>query len=200
MALFALLFAAPLALGGAYLLAVKQFTGRNTLLVLVHALLAMPTVVVGLLLYLLLSRQGPLGALELLFTPIAIAAGQFVIALPILTAFAHAALRPLSKQVSETLITLGASPWRACITTLVETRHGVAAALLAGFGRIISEVGCALIIGGNIAGYTRTIPTAIALDTSQGQFAQGIALGAVLLLLAIISNLLLFLLQRRQLS
>ncbi len=197
-AICALLLAAPLALMAAYSLAIFRFAGRDALLALIHALLATPTVVVGLVLYLLLSRQGPLGAFELLFTPSAIIAGQFFIVLPILTAFAYGALRPIAWQVRETTITLGARSWQAFVTTLVEARHGITASLLAGFGRIISEVGCALIVGGNIAGYTRTIPTAIALDTNQGQFVQGIALGIVLLMLAITSSLLLFWYQRHR--
>lgn len=194
----ALAAAAPLAVGGAYLLAGPPFRGQGTLVALLHALLATPTVVVGLVLFLLLSRAGPLGALGLLFTPTAVAVGQFCIALPILTAFAHNTLHPNLARVRETAITLGASRPQALLAVVAENRHGLLAALLAGFGRVISEVGCALLVGGNIAGVTRTLPTAIALDTSKGLFAHGIALGLVLLALAMLASLALFRLQARR--
>lgn len=194
-AALALAVASVPALGAAYVLAHTNFRGKAFLVALLHALLAVPTVAVGLLLFLLLSRSGPLGALGLLFTPTAVALGQFIIALPILTAFAYNALRPRVAIVRETALTLGATRVQALLTVLRECRAGLVAALLAGFGRIISEVGCALLVGGNIAGSTRTLPTAIALDTATGQYTQGIALGIVLLLLALLASLALFLVQ-----
>lgn len=197
-ALAALAAALPLALGLAYLLAAHRFVGRDVLLAGTHALLATPTVVVGLVLFVLLAADGPLGALELLFTPAAVALGQFVIALPILVAFSHAAIATNVTIVRETAITLGAGGPGAALKVIVENRRGVLAALLAGFGRIVSEVGCALLVGGNIAGATRTIPTAIALDTGKGRFAEGIALGVVLLVLAAAASLLLYLVRRRE--
>ncbi len=197
-AVAALLAAAPLAIGLAYLLAATRFWGRQAVIVAMQALLAVPTVAVGLLLYLLLSRDGPLGALELLFTPEAVALGQFLIALPILAAFSHAALRGNVALVRETARSLGAGRLRAILTVIGEARAGLLGAVAAGFGRIISEVGCALMVGGNIAGSTRTIPTAIALETGRGKFAEGIALGIVLLLLAAVASILLAMLQRKQ--
>ena len=196
LATIALAAATPVAIGCAYVLAAHRFPGRRVAIALFHALLATPTVVVGLLLFLLLSSAGPLGALGLLFTPTAVAAGQFIIALPILVAFSFNALEADVHVVRETAITLGASNWQALVTVLAEARRGLAAALLAGFGRIVSEVGCALLVGGNIVGSTRTIPTAIALDTGQGRFAEGIALGVVLLTVAVLTSFTLFLLQR----
>lgn len=197
-ALAALAAAVPAAIGLAYLLASTRFRGRGAVVALLHALLATPTVVVGLVLFLLLSSAGPLGALGLLFTPAAVALGQFVIALPILAAFSLSAIEPNLAVVRETALTLGAGPLGAFRTVLAEARRGLAAAALAGFGRIVSEVGCALMVGGNIAGSTRTIPTAIALDTGRGLFAEGIALGAVLLALAAAASLLLAALQGRR--
>ena len=196
-ALASLAFAAPVAVGLAYFLAASRFWGRGAIIALLHALLATPTVVVGLVLFLLLSKEGPMGALGLLFTPAAVALGQFIIALPILSAFILNAISPNLAIVRETALTLGASRFKASITVLLEARRGLLSATLAGFGRIVSEVGCALMVGGNIAGHTRTIPTAIALDTGRGLFAEGIALGVVLLVLAATASLLLATLHRQ---
>jgi tungstate transport system permease protein len=153
--------------------------------VTVQSLLSFPTVVVGLVLYMLLSRQGPLGGWQLLFTQDAMILGQAILAFPILTAFTLSAVQGADPRVHETAIGLGAGAWRAALTTLNEVRFAVMAAVLNGFGRAVSEVGCALMIGGNIAGLTRNITTAIALETSTGEFAQGIALGFVLMLFAL---------------
>lgn len=181
----ALATAAPPALLTAYLLATRRFPGRRAVLAILHGFLSFPTVVIGLLLYLLLSRSGPLGTLHLLFTPQAMAIGQSLIAYPVLAVFAHAALQKDHLRIAETARSLGAGPSRAMLTAFSEARAALAAALLAGFGRVISEVGCALIVGGNIAHHTRTIPTAIALDTGKGAFAESIALGLILVLIAV---------------
>ena len=184
-ALIALMFACIPALWFAYLLASKKFVGHQFVIALLHALLAVPTVAIGLILFLVLSRSGPLGFLEILFTPAAIALGQFIIALPILSVFAYNVLRPHITIIQQTAQTLGATKFFAMLTVFNEFKLGLIAALLTGFGRIISEIGCALLVGGNIAGSTRTLPTAIALDTARGQPTQGIALGIVLLVLAL---------------
>ena len=186
--LAALAIAAPFAIAGGYLLAGARFTGRRALVVLLQSLLSFPTVVVGLLLYLLLSRQGPLGAWELLFTREAMAIGQVLIAFPIVCAFTLAAVESADPRLHETARTLGASRLRAALTVLREVRFALVAAVLSGFGRVVSEVGCALLVGGNIAGHTRTIPTAIALETSRGAFTEGIALGIVLMGVALVVN------------
>ena len=188
-AFFALAFATPVAIAIACLLSATRFPGRRIVIGLLHSLLATPTVVVGLVLFLLLSNSGPLGALGLLFTPKAVAIGQFCIALPILTAFSMNALEADFFIVRETAQTLGASRVGSFFTVFNEAKNGLIAAVLAGFGRIVSEVGCALMVGGNIVGHTRTIPTAIALDTGRGLFAEGIALGVILLLLAALASL-----------
>ncbi|MES2129264.1 MAG: ABC transporter permease [Pseudomonadota bacterium] len=191
----ALLLATPPAIALGYLVATRRFGGRRIAVWLLQATLSMPTVLIGLLLYLLLSRQGPLGPLEWLFSQAGIVAGQVVIALPVLVAFTLASVQGADPRYAETAIALGATPLRVMATVLYEVRFGVMAAVISGFGRVISEVGCALMVGGNIAGETRTITTAIAMETSKGDFAQGIALGIVLITLALAMNGALMLLQ-----
>ena len=188
------LASAPAVISG-YLIAYRRFHGRRLLIWLVQAALSLPTVLIGLLLYLLLSRQGALGSLHWLFSQSGIIAGQTLIALPVMIAFTLSAVQAADPRLAETAITLGASRWRVMLTVLYEVRFGVIAALIYGFGRVLSEVGCAMMVGGNIAGETRTITTAIALETSKGEFAQGIALGVVLITLALILNAALMLLQ-----
>jgi tungstate transport system permease protein len=184
----ALLLVSPLAIGAGYLLATYQFPGRRFLIVLTQALFAFPTVVVGLLLYMLLSRQGPFGSMQLLFTQTAMVIGQMVIAAPILVAFTLSAVQGADPRARETAIVLGAGRLRTAWTLLREVRFAVMAAAFNGFGRVISEVGCSLMVGGNIAGLTRNIPTAIALESTKGEFAQGVALGLVLMVLALAVN------------
>ena len=193
--MLALLIATPLAVGCGYAIASHAFPGRRLLIWLAQVSLSLPTVLIGLLLYLLLSRRGPLGELGWLFSQSGIVAGQVVIALPVLVAFTLAAVQAADVRLAETAITLGASRWRVMLTILHEVRFGVMAAIINGFGRVISEVGCAMMVGGNIAGETRTITTAIALETSKGEFAQGIALGIVLVSIALAINAGLMLLQ-----
>jgi tungstate transport system permease protein len=195
--LTALAVATPPAVVLGYVLAHHRFPGRRMLVVLIQGLLSFPTVVVGLILYILLTRQGPLGSWQLLFTQEAMIMGQAIIAFPVLTAFALAAVQAADPRAHETAVSLGASPLRAALTTLLEVRFAVVAGLFNGFGRVISEVGCAMMVGGNIAGVTRNIPTAIALETSKGDFAQGIALGVVLMLFALGISVTLGLLQGR---
>jgi tungstate transport system permease protein len=186
---------APPSIALGFLLARRRFAGQRVVVVLVQALLSFPTVVVGLLIYLLLSRRGPMGALELLFTPTAIILGYMMIALPILVVFTISAVQGADPRVYETARCLGASRLRAASTTLWEVRFGVLAAVVNGFGRVVSEVGCAIMVGGNIEGLTRNVPTAIALETSKGDFPQGIALGMVLMALALGVNVALAFLQ-----
>jgi tungstate transport system permease protein len=193
--LISLVIATPAAIVFGYVIATHAFTGRRFLVWLAQAMLSVPTVLIGLLLYLLLSRQGPLGGLHWLFSQQGIIAGQVLLALPVLVAFSLAAVQAADARLAETAVSLGASGWRVMCTVLYEVRFGVMAAIINGFGRVISEVGCAVMVGGNIAGETRTITTAIALETSKGDFAQGIALGIVLMALALAINALLLFLQ-----
>ncbi len=187
----AILYVTPFSLIVAFLLAYGDFKGQRFLISLMHTLLAVPAVVVGLTLYILLSRNGPLGDLKLLFTQTAMIIGQMLLAIPIVIAMAHSALKNSDKIVWETAITLGASHTRAMLTVMFEARFGLFAAVIAAFGRIIAEVGCSMMVGGNILHHTRNIPTAIALETRKGEFAQGIALGLVLLILALGLNMIL---------
>jgi tungstate transport system permease protein len=173
----AALFGAPL--GAA--LAACPFPGRQILVVAANAFLGLPPVVVGLALYLLLSRSGPLGALGLLFTPGAMVVAQTVLALPIVTALVHAASADLWAEYGAALQVDGAARLRAVPHLLAMARLQVVTAVLAGFGRTISEVGAILIVGGNIAGYTRTMTTAIVLETSKGNLSLALGLGLVLI-------------------
>ena len=193
--LIALLAITPICIAAGFMLAMTEFPGRRLLVILVQSLLSFPTVVVGLLLYLLLSRQGLFGDWQLLFTQEAMIIGQAIIAFPVLVAFTLSAVQGADPRVHETALSLGATRLQAAFTTLREVRFGLMAAVFNGFGRVISEVGCALMVGGNIAGATRNIPTAIALETNKGEFAQGIALGVVLMALALGVNFSLALLQ-----
>ena len=185
----AILYSSPVAVGVAFVLAYFAFPGRRTLVVAFNTLMAIPAVVVGLTVYLCLSRSGPLGDLKLLFTQQAMIVGQILLCFPLLVAMSHAAFQSGDQRAWETAVTLGANPWRAMRTVMYEVRFGLLAATIASFGRIIAEVGCSMMVGGNILHQTRNIPTAIALETSKGAFAQGIALGAVLLVFALSLNL-----------
>ena len=174
-----------------------RFPGRRLLTTLLNTLMALPTVVVGLVLFGLFSRQGPLGPLGLLFTPWAMIAGQVVLAIPIVANYTLAAVAGADPRILPTALTLGAGRLRGAWQLLLEVRFGMMAAIVAGFGRVIAEVGVAMMLGGNIRGTTRTMTTAIALETSKGEFAFGLALGIVLMSVALIINLFLNLLQQR---
>lgn len=193
----AICIASPVALVIAFMLAHLRFPGRRILITTFNTFLAVPAVVIGLTVYMLLARNGPFGDLKLLFTQTAMVIGQILLCLPILVAMSHAAIQAADERTWETAITLGASPWQAMLTLMYEVRFGLVAALLAGFGRIIAEVGSSMMVGGNILHYTRNVPTAIALETSKGEFAQGIALGIVLLIMALVLNFLLMFFQGR---
>ena len=162
-------------------LAVYSFPGRQILVVTFNALLGLPPVVVGLALYLLLSRSGPPGALSLLFTPGAMVLAQTVLALPIVTALVHSTSADLWAEYGGALQVDGATRLRAIPHLLAIARRRLVTAVLAGFGRTISEVGAILIVGGNIAGYTRTMTTTIVLETSKGNLSMALGLGFVLI-------------------
>ncbi|MEW6439531.1 MAG: ABC transporter permease [bacterium] len=182
------LVASLLSVPAGLLLFLGRFPGKSLVLQVVNALMAMPTVVVGLLVYGVLSRQGPLGSLGLLYTPEAIVIGEVIMALPIITALTHAAFEGLDPRVRRTALTLGANLWHSSWVMVREARYALLAAVAAGFARVVSEVGSALMVGGNIRGYTRTMTTAIALETSKGEFAQALLLGVLLLALALSIN------------
>lgn len=171
------------------LLARHRFIGSRVLEVVVKTLTAMPTVVVGLIFYTLLSRSGPLGTLELLYTPAAMILGGTCLVVPLVAALTLSLVGEADPRIEATARTLGASRWQARATLLYELRYGLVGVVVATFGRLLSELGVALMLGGNIKGETRTLTTAIALETSKGDFAVAFALGIVLLLLALAVNL-----------
>jgi len=162
-------------------LAICQFPGRRLLILLANAFLGLPPVVVGLGLYLMLSRSGPLGELALLFTPGAMVLAQTVLATPIITALAHRAIEAPWQEYGGALRVDGATRLRSIRMLLAIAQRPIITAVLAGFGRTISEVGAVLIVGGNIAGYTRTMTTAIALETSKGDLGLALGLGFILI-------------------
>ena len=174
-----------------------DFPGKRPLRTTVDTLLALPTVVIGLLVYAFISRRGPLGELGLLFTIPGMAAGLIILALPIVIALTATAVESLDHRLRANLLTLGATRTQLALTSLWEARYAVLAAAVMSFGRVVSEVGIAMMVGGNIKWHTRTITTAIALETGKGEFAMGIALGMVLMVIALSVNLCLSRLRRR---
>ena len=193
----AVILAAGLGIPGGTLLGLGRFAGRRAALTVLNTLMALPTVVVGLVVYGMLSRQGPLGGWGLLFTPAAMIIGQTVLSAPIVANYTVAAVAGADPRIMSTALTLGAGRLRGAWQLLLEVRFGVMAAVVAGFGRVIAEVGVAMMLGGNIRNYTRTMTTAIALETSKGEFAFGLALGIVLMTVALFINLFLNLLQQK---
>ncbi|HGE70348.1 TPA: ABC transporter permease subunit [Candidatus Poribacteria bacterium] len=173
-----------------FIIAEKNFVGKRLIIMILNTLMGVPTVVVGLLVYTFISRQGPLGMLNLLFTSKAMIIGQFILAFPILTSLTISAIQAVDERVAETALTLGANKRQLAYTVFLEARFGLLAAVISGFGRIIGEVGSAMILGGNIKGVTRTISTYIALQSSMGETERGIALGIILILMTFLINLL----------
>ncbi len=169
-------------------LAVSRFRGRRAGVVLLNAGMGLPPVVVGLVVYLALSRSGPLGSLGLLFTPTAMVIAQALLIFPIVAALTRQTVEDLHEEYRDELRSLGAGPLRAVPTLLLDGRHRLVTALLAGFGRASAEVGAVIIVGGNIAHYTRVMTTAIALETSRGELALALAIGLILLGLALAVN------------
>ena len=173
------------------MIGLRRFRGRRPVLAVLNSLMALPTVVVGLIVYSLISRSGPLGALGLLFTPGAVIIGQAILALPIVMSMTASSLSRLDPLFPEVLTTLGASSRGILWMSVREARGPVLSACLAAFGRVVGEVGAAMMLGGNIRWYTRTITTAIALETGKGEFELGLALGIILMAMALGVNALL---------
>jgi tungstate transport system permease protein len=176
-------------------LALFRFPGRTLLVVLINALMGLPPVVVGLTVYLMLSRSGPLGGLGLLFTPPAMIFAQWILVTPIVAAMTRQVIEDLWSEYGEQLRSLGTQPHQAVWTLLWEGRYRLFTAVLAGFGRAIAEVGAVLIVGGNIAHATRVMTTAIALETAKGDLALALGLGIILILLSLLINALVYLSQ-----
>src|SRR5918994_3115590 len=186
--LSAVLLATLLGLPLGALLAVARFPGRRTIIVILNALMGLPPVVVGLMVYLLLSRAGPLVELGLLFTPGAMVIAQTLLILPIIAALARQALEDAWREYEEQLRSLGARGLNAALTLLWDTRFSLVTAVLAGLGRASAEVGAVMVVGGNIDGVTRVMTTAIALETSKGDLPLALALGLVLLVVVALLN------------
>jgi len=176
------------------LLARLKFHGRTLLIILFRAGMGIPTVLIGLVGYALFSRQGPLGMLELLYTPVGIVLGEFALALPIIVSLTHAAIANLDSRVHETAVMLGASTWQRLKTYLSETQLAITLALLTAFARCFTELGIAMMIGGNIKSITRTLATATTLETARGNLSRAVAMSLVLLLMAIVMTTLISLL------
>jgi tungstate transport system permease protein len=170
------------------LLAAAQFRGRTVLIVIVNSLMGLPPVVVGLMVYMALSRSGPLGVLQLLYTPTAMVIAQVILVTPIIAALTRQTIAELDLEYSEFLRSLRVSRVNAAATMLWDGRFSLMTALLAGFGRAIAEVGAVIIVGGNINHVTRVMTTSIALETSKGNLAMAMALGMILILLALLVN------------
>ncbi len=178
-------------------LAEKEFLGRDALVVIINTLMSIPTVVVGLMLYSFLSRRGPLGGMGLLYTPMAMVIGQFILIGPIITGLTLTAVKSLDARVKKTIWSMGADYKQSVFMFLHEARYGIFAAVIVGFGRAFSEIGISMMLGGNIKNYTRNITTTIALETNKGEFALGIALGIILLSISFMINALFARLRRR---
>jgi tungstate transport system permease protein len=194
----ALLIAALLGVPLGVWVGLKRFLGRRLVIALLYTGMGLPPVVVGLVVTLLLSRQGPLGGLGWLFTPAAMVLAQTIVALPVVAGFTMAAVMGIEPELQMQLRSLGARPWQVSWALLVEARLGIVMALVAGFGSIISEVGAVMLVGGNVEGQTRVLTTAIVLATRQGEFALALALGTVLLSLTLVINLVMLRLQGNQ--
>jgi len=184
--LFAVIPGVPL--GAALFLG--RFRGKRAAVALVNAVMAVPTVVVGLFVYSFISRSGPLGSLGLLYAPGGVVMGQAVLAFPLVAAMSYTGLQKLDPRYNETLLTLGAGPWRRMVAIVREGRYVITQAVLAAFGRVTGEVGVSMMLGGNIRWYTRTMTTTIALDASKGEFERALSLGFMLLAIALVVNFL----------
>lgn len=191
--ILASLFCLPLA----SLIHFRRFPGKRILVNIIQTFFSIPTVCIGLFVFVLFSRAGPLGGTNLLFTPTVMVIGQMVLITPILLGLTISALSGVDKAILDTALSLGASNLQAMIVILREARYAVVAAVTMGFGRAISEVGIALMVGGNIRGFTRVITTTISLETSKGDLELSIALGIILIFLALIINTALNRIQQR---
>jgi tungstate transport system permease protein len=183
--LIAVLISVPL--GG--LIYFKTFRGKRSVINLIQTLYSLPTVLVGLLVFLLISNEGPLGSLQLLFTPAGMILGQTILILPIIIGFTITALSSVKGEIKDLALSLGASEFQTILSIMKEAKYALYAAVILGFGRAISEVGVALMIGGNIRNFTRVITTTMSLETAKGNLELSIALGIILLTIALIINL-----------
>jgi tungstate transport system permease protein len=184
--LSATILAALISIPVAGLIHFREFRGKRTLIVLIQTLYSVPTVVVGLVIYLMISRSGPFGFLGLLFTPEGMILGQTVLVIPIMMGLVISALSGVGREIRDMLVSLGATEFQSIVAIVKEARFAILSAVVLGFGRAISEVGVAMMIGGNIRGATRVLTTSIALETGMGNFGFSLALGLLLLGIALI--------------
>jgi tungstate transport system permease protein len=193
----ALLVATLLGLPLSALLGFKKFPLKGLTISILNTFMGLPPVVVGLFVYLLLSRSGPLGFMALLYTPTAMIVAQSILAFPIVTSLSHSALISVDLIIKQASMTLGATPFQVSLTIVREARYGIMSAIIAAFGRVMAEVGAILIVGGNIAGFTRVMTTTIALETDKGNFELALALGIILLAISLVINSALHLIQKK---
>lgn len=184
-----------LPLGG--LIHFRNFPGKRFLVSIIQTFFSVPTVAIGLFVFVLFSRAGPLGGLDLMFTPAIMVIGQVLLITPVMLGLTISALSGVDKAILDTAVSLGASDFQASVVALREARYAVLAAVIMGFGRAISEIGIALMVGGNIKGFTRVITTAISLETSRGDLELAIALGIILISIALFINIILNRVQQR---
>jgi tungstate transport system permease protein len=193
----ALLIATMLGLPAGAVLGLRKFPGRGLVVSAMNTFMGLPPVVVGLFIYLLMSRRGMLGFLGLLYTPSAMIIAQTILALPIVTALCQSAIVNVDPVIRQAALTLGATPGQVTVAIIKEARYGIFSAIIAAFGRVMAEVGAILIVGGNIAGYTRVMTTTIALETDKGNFELALALGVILLAISFVVNAALYLVQKK---
>lgn len=192
--LIASIFCLPLA----SLIHFHSFRGKRILISLIQTFYSIPTVTVGLLVFILFSHSGPLGGLNLIFTPTVMVIGQVILVTPILLGLAISALTGVDRTIIDTARSLGASGWQTAVAIMREARFAVMAAVILAFGRAISEVGLALMVGGNIKGFTRVLTTAISLETSKGDWELSMALGIILIFIALVVNILMNRIQQKR--
>ncbi|MDD5095287.1 MAG: ABC transporter permease [Dehalococcoidia bacterium] len=176
----------------------NNFPGKTALITLIQTLFSLPTVAVGLIVWVVFTRSGPLGSLDLMFTPKIMVIGQAILVTPVMLGLVISALRGVDKAVPETAAALGANSLQSSIITIREAQFGIMTALVLGFGRAVSEVGVAMMVGGNIDGYTRTLTTAITLETSRAETELALALGFILIFIAVFVNVGLLLISKRR--
>lgn len=193
----ALVVAALLGLPVSAILGFRNFPLKGLVVSIFNTFMGLPPVVVGLFVYLMLSRSGPFGFMSLLYTPAAMVVAQSILAFPIVASLSHSAIVSVDPVIKLASVTLGATPFQVSLTVINESRYGIMAAVIAAFGRVMAEVGAILIVGGNIAGYTRVMTTTIALETDKGNFELALALGVIMLSLSLLINSALHFVQKR---
>lgn len=189
------LLAALVGIPGGFIIAHANVPGKRILITLLNTLLALPTVVIALFVYVFISRRGIFGPLDLLYTKQAIVIGQFILIVPLIAALTVAAVSRVDERYRKTARTLGANGWQTALVVLREARFAISAAVISAFGRVISEIGISMMLGGNIKGFTRTMTTAMALEYDKGSFTLAVALGVVLMLLSLGINVVFNLIQ-----